>query len=198
MTDKMRPVGRRTALKTIAVGAVGGIAWTGAGSARPDHYGNGNAIGAFLNERAMFKESPIWDSGVKNRRNEDEVTVTFNALTAVTIPGVGPEGPWGVEPRAISVSPGTEVTWQWLEHDDEFHDDIPHDLVSFFDPPEHGDAFHFGGQSGDTFSYTFEEPGTYLYFCEPHGTPYEIFHPVVGDTVENMFGQRGAVKVGGK
>lgn len=222
MSRKKQSFGRRTVLQTIGAGVVGGVTLTGVASAGAGNYGNGKAIGKFLNEEAMFKDSPIWDTGIANRRGEDEVTVAFDALTEVNLPfeGAPDEGPWGVEPRAVRVSPNTEVTWTWRnEWDfvDKPEELPPHYLVSFFDPPEWGNAFVEYPGPGGTYTYTFEEPGTYFYFCIPHGTPFnlaELQHEeepaedpeeVVPDPVEeesqeirNLFGQRGVVIVQGR
>ena len=222
MNRKNRSLGRRSVLRTIGAGVVGGVTLTGTASAGRDDYGNGKAIGKFLNEEAMFKDSPIWDTGISNRRGEDEVTVQFDALTEVNIPfeGAPDEGPWGVEPRAVRVSPGTEVTWTWRNEWD-FVDDPdelpPHYLTSFFNPPAWGEEFvEYPGPGGE-YTYTFEEPGTYFYFCIPHGTPFNLAElegedppdedpdEVVPDPVDeepedirNLFGQRGAVIVKGQ
>lgn len=211
---------RRTALKTLGAGIVGATVLTGSagakGGPKGNNYGNGNAIGKFLNEEAEYKESPIWDTGIADRTGRDEVDVLWSGLTEVVRPDTGEkvQGPWGVDPRAVKVSPGTEVTWTW--YDGRFALDIHH-LVSYFDPPydeefelppeltegsddggDDHDHEHPGGEGefylkndpGDSFSYTFDEVGTYLYFCIPHGIPSGELGPI-----PNLFGQRGAVKV---
>ncbi len=174
---------------------------TGSASARPSHYGNGNAIGAFLNEKAAFKKSPIWTSGFADMTGESEVEIDFNAFTEVIDPATGDEfmGPWGIEPRAVKVSPGTTVTWLW-EDDGGF--DVPHHVSSFFDPPDWGDEFHeMLGPGGlpTEFSYEFTERGTYLYFCHPHGAPFPapVGPPGQEVEIENAFGQRGVIRVVG-
>lgn len=208
---KLEATNRRTVLKTIGAGVVGGTMLTGTASAKGNNYGNGNAIGAFLNEQAMFKESPVWDTGIADETGEAEVDVLWGGLTEVVDPISGETfpGPWGVEPRAVKVSPGTDVTWTWWDGEGAID---AHHLVSFFDPPyedefpnpllgeghDHpGDDAEFIAHEdlGDSFTHTFEEVGTYLYFCIPHGTPYSIFHPLLGAEVENLFGQRGVIKV---
>lgn len=202
---------RRTVLKTIGAGVAAGAVLTGSASAKGNHYGNGNAIGAFLNEEAMFKESPVWDTGVADMTGQDEADVLFGGLTDIDLPDPdAPDvGPWGIDPRVVKVSPGTDVTWTWYDGPGAID---AHHLVSFFDPPydeEFPNPFtgdhheHPGGEEeffvhedlGDSFTYTFDEVGTYLYFCFPHGTPYTTYHPLLKAEVENLFGQRGAVIV---
>ena len=207
-------VSRRSVLRTGAIASglvLGGGALSGSGAARSNHYGNGNAIGAFLNEEAMFKESPVWDSGVADRTGQDEAQVLFGGLTSIDFPD--PEardvGPWGMDPRAVKVSPGTDVTWTWYDGPGAIE---AHHLVSYFDPPyeeafelpweENGHGHeHPGGDEefyvhedlGDAFTYTFDDVGTYLYFCIPHGTPFSF--ELEGHKANNLFGQRGAVIV---
>lgn len=211
MLEKIQLSRRRTVLKTIGAGVVGGMVLTGSASAKGNNYANGNAIGAFLNEDAMFKESPVWKGGVADRTSQDEVNVLFGGLTSIDLPDPNApnEGPWGVDPRAVKVSPGTDVTWTWYDGPGAID---AHHLVSYFNPPYEEDFpnpllgeghEHPGGDEefyehedlGETFTYTFDEVGTYLYFCHPHGTPYATYHPMLDAEVENLFGQRGVVKV---
>lgn len=206
---------RRSVLRTGAIASgmvLGGGALSGSGAARSNHYGNGNAIGAFLNEEAMFKESPVWDTGVAAQTGLEEVDVLFGGLTSIDLPypDAPDEGPWGMDPRAVKVSPGTDVTWTWYDGPGAID---AHHLVSYFDPP-YDEAFglpwetnghgheHPGGEEefyvhedlGNTFTYTFDDVGTYLYFCIPHGTPFSFQFGELGE-VKNLFGQRGAVIV---
>jgi plastocyanin len=61
-------------------------------------------------------------------------------------------------PAAITVAPGTKVTWT-------NRDDEPHTVVSAADPR----VFKSGAlDTGDSFSFTFDKPGTYQYFCSIH------------------------------
>lgn len=209
---------RRSVLRTIGAGVVGGTVLTGsavAGGGRGSgNYGSGNGIGAWLNEEAMFKQSPVWDTGIANRTGEEEVEVLFGGLTDIDIPfpDTPDVGPWGMDPRAVKISPGADVTWRWYDGPGAID---AHHLVSYFDPPYeeafelphgggHGDHEHPGGNDefyvhedlGDTFTYTFDEVGIYLYFCIPHGTPFSFQFPELGE-VQNLFGQRGAVIVAG-
>lgn len=214
--NQYRYTNRRTVLKaTGGLLSIAGLSGTAAATRTRDKtYGNGNGIGAFLNEEAMFKESPVWDTGVADKTGQNEVDVLWGGLTDVVHPETGETvpGPWGVDPRAVKVSPGTDITWTWYDGPGAID---AHHLVSFFDPPYEeefptpfeGDPHeHPGGEEeffvhadlGDSFTYTFDEVGTYLYFCFPHGTPYE-FNVSPPDEpeflVENLFGQRGVVKV---
>ena len=59
-------------------------------------------------------------------------------------------------PEAISIAPGTTVTW--LNDDEE-----PHTIAST-DGIFRSSALESGGR----FSYTFGKPGTYHYFCAIH------------------------------
>jgi plastocyanin len=205
---------RRSVLRGIGAGLVGGTVLTGSASARGNGYANGNAIGAFLNEEALYKESPVWDTGVADKTGQDEVDVLWSGLTEVINPETGEivPGPWGVDPRAVKVSPGTDVTWTWYDGPGAI--DVHH-LVSFFDPPyqdpfpdpfaeegnhehEHpgGDGEFFAHEDlGESFTHTFDEIGTYLYFCIPHGIPNGVEIEGAPPDLQNLFGQRGVVKV---
>lgn len=89
-------------LKTLGAGIAGGTILTGSAAAEGgrggrNHYGNGNAIGKFLNEEALYKEQPIWDSGIADRTVQAEVDVIWSNLTEVINPETGEPflGPWG-------------------------------------------------------------------------------------------------------
>lgn len=212
---------RRTALKTIGAGLGGSAVLAGTTTAQGskaggNNYGNGNAIGAFLNEKALYKESPVWDTGVVDKTGQNEVDVLFGGMTDIDapFPTPGPEGrgPWGMDPRAVKVSPGTDVTWTWWDGEYAIK---AHHLVSFFDPPYEVFPNPFGGEGhghehpggdeefyvkeglGGSFTYTFDDVGTYLYFCIPHGIPKGVEIQIEGEPRQgpNLFGQRGAVKV---
>ena len=65
------------------------------------------------------------------------------------------------QPEALTVSPGTKVTWT-------NEDDIPHLVVEV--PSKNGDPL-FRSPALDTdatFSFTFAKPGTYDFFCALH------------------------------
>ncbi|MFP4590811.1 MAG: plastocyanin/azurin family copper-binding protein [Halobacteriales archaeon] len=75
---------------------------------------------------------------------------------------VGPsDDEFAFAPDELTVSVGTEVTWEW-ESD-------THNIVVESQP----DDADWEGQeeienSGFTYSFTFEVPGTYEYYCQPH------------------------------
>jgi len=61
-------------------------------------------------------------------------------------------------PQALTVPPGTTVTW--INHDEE-----PHTVVNAGSPR----LFKSGAlDTDDKFSFTFDKPGTYEYFCSIH------------------------------
>ena len=187
---------RRNVLKTagiVGLASLIGVSGTAAAKAesKGHNFGNGNGLGVFLNEKAEYKDSPVWSGGVVNRKGLDEVDVVVGAMTSVDIPGAPfEELPVAFTPQAVKVSPGTTVTWTWPST----NPPIPHDVVSL------DGLFDSGFPGGPTFSYTFDEPGTYLYYCTPHGAPFEVHE--MGDPdlplVYNEFGMRGAVQVVGK
>lgn len=181
---------RRAILKTAgAAGLLSAAGLSGTTAAKGNNYGNGNGIGAFLNETAEFKNSPVWSSGVADKTGQPQVDVSVGVMTSVDIPVPGtPEAlPVAFAPKAVEVSPGTNVTWTW---------EVPHHSVTSLDGTgESFDHHVMPGDSDTTFTYTFDEVGNYLYYCHPHGTPYKIdLGPPIGK-VDNLFGMRGVVKV---
>ena len=65
------------------------------------------------------------------------------------------------QPDALTVSPGTKVTWT-------NEDDIPHLVVEV--PSKNGDPLFRSPalDTDDSFSFTFAEPGEYDFFCALH------------------------------
>lgn len=180
---------RRDVLKTAgAVGLLSTVGLSGTATAKGNNYGDGSGIGAFLNEEAEFKNPPLWDSGMTDKTGQSEVEVVVGTITSVDIPvpGTPDELPVAFAPKAVEVSPGTDVTWTWAPG-------IHHSVTSLDGT---GESFEkHAHEAGETLTHTFDEVGNYLYYCHPHGTPYTIdLGPPVGE-VENLFGMRGAVKV---
>jgi plastocyanin len=181
---------RRTVLKAAGtVGLLSALGVSGTAVARSDNYGNGNGVGAFLNDEAAFKKPPVWDSGVADMTGQNTVDVTVGAMTTVHPPGSDPEqAPLAFDPVAVKVSPDTDVVWNWA---------VGHHSVTSYNadassPGDHGQLYD---EHSGPFTYTFEDVGNYLYFCIPHGTPYPLdFGPPIGE-VENLVGMRGAVIV---
>jgi plastocyanin len=64
------------------------------------------------------------------------------------------------EPKALTVAPGTEVTW--LNGDEE-----PHNIVNA-DPGQPRLFRSPGLDGGEKYSFTFDKPGTYRYICSIH------------------------------
>lgn len=85
------------------------------------------------------------------------------ATTTVTIKD------YKFQPAAITVAPGTTVTWT-------NKDSVQHTVTS-----SQGAPVAFGSEllkQDETFSYTFQKTGTYPYYCKPHpymkGTVYVV------------------------
>lgn len=173
---------------------------SGTAIASDHHYGNGNGIGAFLNEEAQFKDSPLWTSGVTNMKGKDVVEVEVGVITPLDPPEEalppdfdGPvEGPFKYGPEAVLVSAGTTVKWVWTGNSFDIIDPNnpwPHDVASL-DKVGGNHLFRSPFQGTGTYEHTFDEPGTYLYFCHPHGYPFRD-----GEFEYNLLGMRGAVIV---
>lgn len=208
-------VSRRSALKTAgAVGLFSLVGFAGTATAKNEakSYGNGNGIGAFLNEETELKETPIWTGGVADMRGMAEVEVLNGVTTEIrpTSPPFAPdvtltEAPFAFDPLVVQVSPGATVKWVWSDDllvvvPGAVEIPIPHNVVSV-DTDENGDPLFQNPATGvdeegnptnvvyapTEYSYTFEKPGNYLYYCTPHGGPDS-----------NLAGMRGVVKVAGK
>ena len=196
-------VNRRSVLKTA--GALSLLSTVGVGTAlagkperKGNNFGNGNGVGAFLNEPAFYKPSPVWADGVVDMTGQDTVDVVNGAMTNVEIPDFPLSMvPVAFDPVAVEVSPGTEVVWTWQEYPEGFPE-IPHNVVSLKED-DNGDPLFENPEGvvydpGLTYSVTFDEPGNYLYYCTPHGAPFEVLD-FRGETVYNEFGMRGAIIV---
>lgn len=200
---------RRRILKSIGAGAVGVAAIGSASADKGNNYGNGNGIGAFLDEEAQWNDDP-WDGEMADETGEENVEITVGALTTIN-PPLSPspvEAPFAFDPMAVKVSPGTEVTWTWAAS----HHSVTSYNPRAGDPSDptttggHGQKFddHDHGGPPHQLSYTFEEGGAHLYFCHPHGTPYPAYDAFLEDVPgwdpvqENMLGMRGAVLVTGR
>ena len=192
-------VSRRTVLKTATtLGLVSTLGVGGAIAVKPERksksFGTGNGIGAFLNEKAAYKPSPVWDSGIVDLTGRGTVEIEVGAMTNVEMPDAPFDTlPVAFAPQAVKVSPGTEVVWTWSAYGASVPP-IPHDVVSL-----KGGVFNSGIRlpGGSDFSHTFDEAGTYLYYCTPHGAPFPV-HPhgaPPNALIYNEFGMRGAVLV---
>lgn len=192
---------RRNVLRTAGlIGAASLIGVPGTALARENkgnNFGNGNGIGAFLNEQAAYKDSPTWKGGVVDMTKEDNVEVLVGAMTSVDMPDAPVEElPVAFAPQAVKVSPGTEVTWTWPSFDEPIPQ-IPHDVVSL-NNCDFNSGMRMPGES--EFTHVFTDPGKYLYYCTPHGAPFPVHpHGAPEDArIYNEFGMRGAVVVRGK
>lgn len=221
---------RRTVLRTIGAGVVGATAVTGSASAEGNDgtkgaYGNGNGLGVFLNEEALFRDD-LWDGGTANRMGEEVVDVAVGAMTAVDFPDWFPAPPGqplpealpvAFAPKVVTVSPGATVRWTWVSN--AAGHPIPHDVTSLVDEDgdpvlrQHaGQRYHYhdrytpvsdGPDVNPTFELEFADRGNHLYYCTPHGAPFSLgtgTNPETGEEIEifNQFGMRGAVTVAGR
>lgn len=75
---------------------------------------------------------------------------------------VGPsEDEFAFVPDELTVSVGTEVTWEW--------ETSTHNIVVDSQPDDaNWEGHETTENTGFTYSFTFEVPGTYDYYCQPH------------------------------
>lgn len=98
-------------------------------------------------------ETPNYDGSAADLREQDEVTVEVGADSG--------NGPFAFEPAAITVSPGTTVTFDWVSDGHNLPVESQPDGASW-------DGYESFENSGFSTEHTFETEGTYKYYCEPH------------------------------
>ena len=109
--------------------------------------GGSDPIAAYMEEN----EVNLWEGEVVDETGSDSVSVAV---------GAGGQG-FSFDPPAVSVSAGTDVTWEWTGNGGS------HNVASTEAPAEFrsGEAV---AEAGTTFSRTFEMGGNHFYHCEPH------------------------------
>lgn len=109
------------------------------------------------------------DDWLADTDNYDSVEdLTGQDSVAVEVGAEGNGGANAFAPAAIEISPGTTVTWRWVNG--------YHNVVAVDGQFDSGEP-----EQNATFEHTFDTPGTVLYCCKPH---------------ESM-GMKGAVVVSG-
>lgn len=137
--------GRRRYLRAMGAVAAGsllaGCTDDGNGSSPGTDGGSGaNSVDDWLSGTGNY-------DAVEDATGEDAVTVEVGAQ--------GNKGANAFAPAAIEVSPGTTVTWDWV---DGYHNVVATD----------GEFDSGSPERNATFEHTFETPGTVLYYCDPH------------------------------
>lgn len=85
----------------------------------------------------------------------DVVDMTSESSVTVEVGAQGNNGANAFAPAAIEITPGTTVTWKWVNG--------YHNVVAT------GDQFSSGEpEQNATFEHTFETIRTVYYYCEPH------------------------------
>ena len=105
---------------------------------------DGNSSGGSVEE--WLADTSNYDS-IEDMTGRNSVTVEVGAE--------GNNGANAFAPAAIRISPGTTVTWEWING--------YHNVVD-----ENGQFSSGEPEQGATFEHTFETAGTILYYCEPH------------------------------
>lgn len=91
---------------------------------------------------------------------------------------VGQKGNLTFEPEELTVTTGTEVTWDW--------DSDRHNIVVESQPKGANWEGTEGGENdlydrGHEYKFAFETPGTYEYYCAPHRSAGMVGTVVVED-----------------
>ena len=135
---------RRSVLRALGCVAVAGLlaGCTGFGGDGTDGQDGGGdtTVDEWLADTGNYQ-------GVVDRTSETSVTVEVGAQ--------GNNGANAFAPAAVEVSPGTTVTWEWV---DGYHNVVSTDGAFDSGEPE----------QGATFQHAFDSPGTFLYYCAPH------------------------------
>lgn len=143
--------GRRGFLRAaggLAVaGLLAGCTDAGSGGNTGGNGGNGGNAGADGGSVGdWLADTDNYDS-VEDMTGTDSITVEVGAE--------GNSGSNAFAPPAVEISPGTTVTWKWVNG---YHNVIATDGQFESGEPE----------QNATFEHTFETSGTALYYCEPH------------------------------
>jgi halocyanin-like protein len=109
--------------------------------------------GGWFTENATGGETPNFDGSVADESGTDEVTVTVGAEAL--------SGPYAFDPPAVTVSPGTTVTFDWVSDG--------HNILVESQPDGASWSGHESLEdTGFSMQHTFETTGVYKYYCDPH------------------------------
>ncbi|WP_302079996.1 halocyanin domain-containing protein [Salinibaculum rarum] len=148
-----RTCSRRTLLKTGTGAAVTLAATSGTALAQDENYDG------------YLADAMNYDGRTADYTGQDSVTVKVGAGSVNLAFG----------PAAITVDPGTEVTWEWTGAGG------AHNVVAEDGSFRSGDAV---STDGETFTQTFESEGVNKYYCNPHKASGMRGVVAVGDTAE--------------
>ncbi|MFC7057482.1 halocyanin domain-containing protein [Halovenus salina] len=126
-----------------AIGQLGAIIVEGDGSSSGDG-GDGGEAANQVDE--YLADANGYDGSIEDMKDTDAVTIENGAN----------EPDYAFGPAAVRITPGTEVTWEWVS---DGHSVRATDGAEFNSGIEN---------SGFTWSRTFEETGVILYECQPH------------------------------
>ena len=123
---------------------------SGSGGQSGDGSDSSSDYGGWFTDGARGGATENYDGSAVDARDSDAVTVT-----------VGPDGNFTYDPAAVTVSPGTTVTFEWTSNNHNVVVDAAPDGASWsgHEPLEN---------EGFSFEHTFETEGVYRYYCEPH------------------------------
>lgn len=150
-TDSRTPIAtmacsyhRRRVLKAAgAIAAVGVLAGC-TDSGDNGSGGNGDSQPGSVDE--WLSNTDNYDS-IEDLHGEDSVTVEVGAQ--------GNSDANAFAPAAIRISPGTTVTWEWV---DGYHNVVATD----------GEFDSGSAEQDGSFEHIFDEAGTFYYYCDPH------------------------------
>ncbi|GGN21922.1 hypothetical protein GCM10009021_24160 [Halarchaeum nitratireducens] len=130
----------------IVVGGSGGGGSSGGRNASADW-------GDWFTDSARGGAVGNYDGTTVDKTGQDSVTVEVGAQ--------GNGGSYAYAPPALKISPGTEVTFEWVSNTHDIQIESAPSGASW----EGVDSIK---NEGYTHSHTFETSGTYTYYCTPH------------------------------
>jgi len=160
----MRPVDRRTVLRTTGIALAGAVAGCSDGSTdeetEPTAEETDEPTQSDTPTETETPSQPSVESFLSDTSNFDGIEDRTGSESVGVDVGVEANGAfYGFSPPAVRVDTGTTVTWTWTGQGG------IHNVSA-----EHGADFEAEqtAEEGNTYEQTFDSAGTVLYVCVPH------------------------------
>lgn len=127
-----------------------------------------------VNGTALAQSGENYDGYLGNAGNYDGTTVDLTGQSEITI-DVGAGNGLQFGPPAVTVDPGTTITWEWTGEGG------AHNVVAEDGSFTSGDTV---SEAGTTYEQTFDSAGVVKYYCDPHKAAGMKGVVAVGDTAQ--------------